>query len=136
MLTGSIVVVLLITSLVIGVQYSLTWAFLPIFAGILLTMSGMTFFIASYAPSAEVGNIMSNLLGIFLVFVSPVYFPAEQAPFLLRMAGYVSPFRYAADGLMASLSGSTDVWFELAVVTGFAVVSMSVGLWKQRWREP
>ena len=53
----------------------------------------------------------------------------------MRMIGQVSPLRYAADGMMKSLSGQTDVWVELAVLSGFAAVSMGLGLWKLRWRE-
>ena len=53
----------------------------------------------------------------------------------MRALGWVSPLRYAADGLMKSFSGRTDVWVELVVLSGFAVASMSLGLWRLRWRE-
>ena len=59
----------------------------------------------------------------------------EQAPLLIRWFGFVSPLRYAADGISASLSGSTDVLFELTVLAGFALVAMALGLWKLPWRE-
>ena len=36
---------------------------------------------------------------------------------------------------MASFSGSADVWTELAILIAFAVVTLSFGLWKLRWRE-
>lgn len=135
MLTASVVVVLLAVAFVARVDFTFTWAFIPIVVAILLTMSGLTLFIASYAPSAEIGSIMTNLLGIFLVFISPVYFPIEQAPLVMRALGVVSPFRYAADGMMTSLSGSTDVLTELVILSAFAIVSMTFGLWKLRWRE-
>ena len=67
--------------------------------------------------------------------MSPVYFTMEQAPFLLRLLGYVSPLRYAADGIGKSVSGRGDVWTELAVLAGFAIVTMSLGLWRLPWRE-
>ena len=134
-LSASVVVVLLIVAFIAGVSFSFTWAFVPIVVAILITMSGITLFIVSYAPTAEVGSIMANLLGILMVFISPVYFTVDQAPWALRMLGWVSPFRYAADGMMASLSGRTDVWTELAILSAFAVVSMGFGLWKLRWRE-
>jgi hypothetical protein len=35
-------------------------------------MSVMAWFIISYGPSAEVGGIRSNLLGILMAFISPV----------------------------------------------------------------
>ena len=101
----------------------------------LLAMSGLTLFIVSYAPSAEVGGIMSNLLGILMAFISPVYFSMEQAPYLMRLFGWVSPLRYAADGLMKTFSGQTDVWTELMVLSGFAIATMVLGIWRLRWRE-
>ena len=70
-----------------------------------------------------------------LAALSPVYFTMEQAPLLLKLLGYVSPLRYAADGITKSLSGQSDVWFELAVLAGFSIVTMSLGLWRLPWRE-
>ncbi len=134
-LSGSAIGILLMVALVAGVELSFTWAVLPIVAMTLLTMSGLTLFIVSYAPSAEVGSIMSNLLGILMALVSPVYFPMEQAPALMRAFGWVSPLRYAADGMMKSLSGRTDVLAEIVVLGIFASVCMGIGLWKLKWRE-
>ena len=48
---------------------------------------------------------------------------------------YVSPLRYAADGIGKSVSGQGDVWTELAVLGAFAAVTMSLGLWRLPWRE-
>ena len=99
------------------------------------TMSGITLFVVSYAPSPEVGGIMSNLLGILMALISPVYFPMEQAPAVMKAFGWVSPLRYAADGMMKSLSGRTDILLEIVVLGMFASVCMGIGLWKLRWRE-
>ena len=66
---------------------------------------------------SQIGNMMANIVGIILAMVSPVFFTMEQAPLLLRWLGYVSPLRYAADGLSASLTGRTDVSVEIAVLT-------------------
>ena len=91
--------------------------------------------IASYAPSMEAGSIMGNLFGVVLVVISPVFFSMDQAPVILRWLGWVSPMRYAADGVMKSLSGQTDVWLEFLILTGFALVTTSLGLWKMKWRD-
>lgn len=134
-LTGSAIAVLLGVAPLVGVELSLTWSVIPIALTVLLTMSGLTMLVVSYAPSPEVGGIMSNLLGIFLALVSPVYFPMEQAPAVMRALGWISPLRYAADGMMKSLSGSTDVLVEVSILAVFALVFMTAGLWKLRWRE-
>ncbi len=134
-LSGSAVIILIVAALVAGVEFHFTWAALPIAFMTLLTMSGLTLFVVSYAPSPEVGGIMSNLLGILMALISPVYFPMEQAPAVMKAFGWVSPLRYAADGMMKSLSGQTDVFAEIAVLGVFASVCMGIGLWKLKWRE-
>jgi ABC-type multidrug transport system permease subunit len=78
---------------------------------------------------------MANLAGIGLVVLSPVFFTMEQAPIALKWLGWVSPMRYAADGMITSLSGESDVWREMAVMAGFAVFASVLGVWKLRWRE-
>ena len=78
---------------------------------------------------------MSNLFGIVLVMISPVFFTMEQAPLVLQLVGWVSPMRYAADGIMKTISGNNDVWLELMVMTAFATAALTLGLWKLRWRE-
>lgn len=78
---------------------------------------------------------MANLVGVVLVVASPVFFSMEEAPIILKLLGWVSPMRYAADGVMKSLSGQTDVFFEFVILTMFACISIVVGLWNLRWRE-
>ena len=130
-----VVVLLLVLSPVVGVDLVLTWAFFPLIAATLLGIAGVALMISSYAPSAEVGGIMSNLFGVVLVMVSPVFFTMDQAPFVLQLVGWVSPMRYAADGITKAVSGNGQIWLELGVLVGFAMVSMALGLWKLQWRE-
>ena len=129
------VLVLLGFGLVAGIGIDPTWALAPSLILAVLTMSGLTMFVVSFAPSLQVGNLATALLSLVLATLSPVYFTMEQAPVLLKFFGYVSPLRYAADTIEKSLSGRVDVWFELTVLAGFAVVTMSLGLWKLPWRE-
>ena len=75
------------------------------------------------------------MVGILPVMLSPVFFTMDQAPLLMRWLGWVSPFRYAADGIMKSISGQSDIWSEFAVLAAFAVMLMTVGIWRMRWRE-
>ena len=118
-----------------GVDIHLTWAFFPFIVPILISMAGITLIIASYAPSQEVGSIAANLTSIGIVVVSPVFFTMDQAPLVLRWIGWVSPMRYAADGIMKSLSGETGVLVEFVVLAGFGLAAMAIGVWALRWRE-
>ncbi len=135
-ITGAVTVVFLLAFMVFtDVEVTISWTLVPLVTPAVLSMAGLTLFIVSFAPSQEAGGIMATMLGIVLVIVSPVYFTMEQAPNVMRWLGHVSPFRYAADGLMKSFSGQSDIWSELAVLIAFTLVTMSLGLWRLRWRE-
>ena len=120
---------------VAGVDFEVTWAFILIAVPVLLTMAGLTLLIVTFAPSAEVGGIMTNLFGVLLVMISPVFFTMERAPLVLQWLGWVSPLRYAADGISKSLSGQTDVWLEFGILAGFSMAATALGLLKLKWRE-
>ena len=128
-------VVLLGFGVAIGVQWDLTWGLAPSLLLAALTMAGLTMLVVSFAPNAQVGNLATALLALVLAAISPVYYTMEQAPPVLKQFGYVSPLRYAADGITKSLAGNADVWFELAVLSGFTVVMMVLGTWRLPWRE-
>ena len=130
-----IVILLLAMAPFLAVDFQLTWVFFPLIVPILFALAGITFMIASYAPSMEAGSIMANLFGVVLVVISPVFFNMDQAPIALRWLGWVSPMRYAADGVMKSLSGQTDVWLEFLILACFAAATTFWGLWKMKWRE-
>ena len=135
LLAAGTLAILLVFGWVADVDFTINWVFFPLTALVVLSMAGLPLFIVSYAPSAEVGGIMTNLLGILPVMISPVFFTMDQAPLVLKWIGWVSPMRYAADGLSKSLSGHTDVGVELAVLAAFAVTTLGLGIWKLRWRE-
>lgn len=122
-------------ALIAGVEISPTWALAPALLLTVLALAGIVLFVMSFAPSLPVGNIIASLIAIVLVIISPVYFTLESAPLLLQWFGYVSPLRYAADAIAASLGGRVDVWLELAVLAAYAIVTMGLGLWRLPWRE-
>ena len=135
-ISGTISVIALIGfGLVAGVDIDPAWGLAPSLVLSVLVMAGLTLFVVSFAPSLQAGNLATGLVAMVLAALSPVYFTMEQAPLLLKLLGYVSPLRYAADGITKSLSGQSDVWFELAVLAGFSIVTMSLGLWRLPWRE-
>jgi len=130
-----IIIILLIFSNTVDVDLSLAWPFFPLILVTLLSVSGIGLFISSIAPTLEIGGIMSNLFGVVLVMISPVFFTMDQAPLALKVIGWASPMRYAADGITKTISGNNDVWVELLVLVGFAVASMAIGLRKLSWQE-
>ena len=129
------VIVLSAFAMTRGIDVKIAWTIVPLLVLAVLVMVGLVLFMVSFAPSLDTANMSAATLGLVLAVMSPVYYTMEQAPLLIRWFGFVSPLRYAADGISASLSGSTDVLFELAVLAAFAFVAMTLGLWKLPWRE-
>ncbi len=134
-LTGASSGIVLGYGWLVGVDITLAWTIVPLLLGVMLTMSGLTLLVVSVSPNAEVGALLTNFAGVLLTMVSPVFFTMDQAPMLLRMLGYVSPMRYAADGLNKAMSGQTDIGVEFAVLAAFATAALAVGVWKLKWRE-
>ncbi len=83
----------------------------------------------------QAGNLLTGVLSLILAALSPVYFTMDQAPLLMKLIGYISPLRYAADAIEKSLSGRADVWAEMAILSAIAFVALSLGLWRMPWRE-
>ena len=135
MIGAGSVVAILVFALASGIDIDPTWTFLPVVVLAVLFLAGLTLFITSFASSLMVGSMLANIAGIILAMVSPVFFTMEQAPLLLRWLGYVSPLRYAADGLSSSLTGRTDVAVEIAVLAASTLGAMVLGLWRLPWRE-
>ena len=129
------VLTMLAFGVVSGTIDSTTWTFFPVIVLTVLSLVGLTLLIVGLAPSQIAGNMMANTFGIILVVISPVYFTMDQAPGAVRWLGYISPVRYAADGLTASLQGRADIGTELIVLSAFAVVAMALGLWRLPWQE-
>ena len=127
--------ILLGFGVILGAARSPTWALAPVLVLTVLTLAGLVMVMISFAPSLELGNILASFVAIVLVLISPVYYTMEAAPLPLQWVGYVSPLRYAADGIAAALGGRADVWVELAVLAASATVTMSLGLWRLPWRE-
>ena len=64
-----IVIVLLAISPIADVDLELTWAVAPLLVVALFSVSGIALMIGSYAPTVEIGGIMSNIFGVVLVMV-------------------------------------------------------------------
>jgi len=104
------------------------------------TLSSLGFLISTYLQRASVYtlNNLSNILGIALVFIPPVYYPEEFLGSFSWIA-LIFPTSNAA-GLIRIYSGLLDASVEMIVVRWLIliatmVVSAFVTVAKARWRE-
>jgi ABC-2 type transport system permease protein len=117
----------------IGVQLSL-W-FLPVVVLTAVSLAGIALVIGTWAPSWEVGNTMAQVAGVFIVLLSPIYFPVSRLPDWLQALAHLSPYTYAANALDGILSGHGGFQGDTIVLAALTVVCLAVGLGRMRWRE-
>jgi ABC-2 type transport system permease protein len=98
--------------------------------------SGIGALIGFLSPNYELTNMITNLLMVFLNFLTPVMIDISQLPIVLQWVSYFFPTTYAAHGLQELfLHGWTlSVTWDALVLLGFIVLSMLIIIWKMDWR--
>jgi len=130
-----LVTLILLFARLAGAEFSIHWTVPILILGIIATMTGATLIVVSLVPDVSIGIIANTMLGIILVMLSPVFYTLDNAPRLFKWLGWISPFRYAADGMEKGLNGQSASWSELTILTGAAIVLMTVGIRILRWRD-
>ena len=110
---------------------------LPLVAAALSTMlcfCGISVIIATLARSFSEGSLLTDSLGAGLVFLAPVYFPADAMPYALRIVAECLPTTLAARAIEQALSG-TFALRDVALLCGMAALSLLIGFRLMRFRE-
>jgi ABC-type multidrug transport system permease subunit len=126
---------LLLFAPVFGIEIHLSVWFLPVAALTAVSLSGLALVISTWSPNWEVGNMLGSVVGIFVVLMSPIYFPASCLPDWLEPFARLSPYTYAAEALDSILSGRTGFFDEIAVLAAITAASLCIGIAGMRWRE-
>ncbi len=132
MFTGAAV---LSFSPVVGIDIHLSWWLVPVLALTSLSLTGIGLIIATWVPSAEVGNVMANMAGIMVTMLSPVYFPIERLPHWLRWVVRFSPYTHAGAAVDGILSGRGGYGHEVVYLALITAAGLVVGVMGLRWRE-
>lgn len=127
---------LLIGSWVVGLP--LAWH--PLFPLVLvlsvLSMAGIGVMIGVYARSGTHANIMNNLMLIMVMFLSPVFIPADRLPAVLQYTARVLPTTYVSHGLRATLGGDpAGLGLGMAVLVVWAVLTLWFATQRLEWRQ-
>jgi ABC-type multidrug transport system permease subunit len=118
-----------------GIDIALSLWFLPIVILTALSLAGIALVIGTWSPSWEVGNSMAQVVGVFIVLLSPIYFPVSRLPDWLQAAAHLSPYTYAANALAGILSGRGGFQGDAAMLAAITAAALAIGLGRMRWRE-
>ncbi|QTD40208.1 ABC transporter permease [Sporosarcina sp. Te-1] len=127
---------ILLTSLLFGVQWGDPIGLLVLVTALLLCVVGLGIAIATTVKTSEQQSAVGMLLIISTSMLGGVYWPLDIVPeFMQKIANFV-PQSWAIEGFKSLVDGATagDILTPILVLLGFAIVFLSVGLSRVRYQ--
>ncbi|AGN02963.1 ABC-type multidrug transport system, permease component [Salinarchaeum sp. Harcht-Bsk1] len=129
----NVAIVGLAAALILGLVVALTGAplgdvwLLPLFLvpGI-VGFCGIGTILGRVTDSRDGAVAASNTIGLPLLFLSNTFVPPSQLPGWFGPIVNLSPLTYFARGARSAMYGGGSPWFDLAVLSGFAVLAFAV----------
>jgi ABC-2 type transport system permease protein len=111
-------------------------AFLLVMVLSVLSLAGVGVAMAVYIPHQQATNAATQLIIFYVLFFSPVIFPASQLPNVLQHTARAAPPTYAADAVRATITDvpGTSLNKDLSVMGGFAVATIALSAFAIRRR--
>jgi ABC-type transport system involved in multi-copper enzyme maturation permease subunit len=106
-------------------------ALLLLAAAYTLSVTALSFAIGSRLKNAAQANGMALLLTLTLAPLGGAWWPLEISPRFMQILGHASPVAWAMEAFTKlTYQGGTlgDIWVQLLVLVGFAVVAFAVGI--------
>lgn len=101
----------------------------------MLCLCGVGVVIAARARSFAEGTLYTDTLGAGLVFLAPVFYPADALPHFVSLAARWLPTSCAARAVQTTLEGGRAVGTELLALSAMTVAALALGFRLMRWRE-
>jgi ABC-2 type transport system permease protein len=116
----------------------LSWARDPLVLVLLLLTSALAagaigVFMGTWVRNEAQANNLSILMGMVMALLGGCWYPLEFFPAPVKTVVHVLPTTWALEGMVNYLTrGSTlrDLFPQLAVLTGFAVIFFALGFWR------
>ena len=100
-----------------------------------LCLCGFGAIIAARARSFTEGSILTDALGVGLVFVAPVYYTTDSMPHGLQAISQLLPTAFAARAVETTLTGGYQVREPLLALGLMAIATLTLGFRLTKWRE-
>ena len=128
--------VFVVGSLLLGLPLGAGLGLLPLLPLGTLSLAGVGALVGSYARDGPTASLLSNLLIVFVGFLSPTMLPPEALPAPLRAVGWLLPTTYVADAFRAVLGGrtTTGLAVDIAALTLLAIACLALVERKLDWR--
>lgn len=106
---------------------------LPVLVVGSVCFTALGFVVANLAREEQQASILTNLISMPLLFTSEAFYSLEHAPQWIAQVGRAQPFHYLVASLRAAVESPAALWQPLAVLSGFAILSVALAVWTFRW---
>ncbi|WP_256757095.1 ABC transporter permease [Cohnella sp. WQ 127256] len=132
----SVIIMSIVGQVVFHIQIHLTFGLLPMVLLSVAAPAGFGILIGFLSKNPDLTSMITNLLMVFLNFLTPVMIDINQLPKALQIISYLFPTTYAADGLRQMLQGTwtTSVTLDMIVLMLFTLLSFWIVVKKMDWR--
>jgi ABC-2 type transport system permease protein len=122
------VITLVVASLRFDIDFQLSWTVIPAIALVALTGASVGYALAA-ALRPEVANQIASFVTIGVLLFSPINYPADRLPGVLRNVHRFLPVEYMADVVRGSLTGNyatSSAGLAFAIVAAWCTVGMLI----------
>ena len=127
--------ILAIGALLFGVRWGDPAGVIALVLVFSLVSAGAGLLLSAVADSAELAGALGPPVGIAFAMLGGCMWPLEIVPEVMRQIGHLVPHAWAMDAWSALVFDGADlagIATELAVLTGFAAVLLSLAVWRFR----
>ncbi|MGZ9587180.1 ABC transporter permease [Paenibacillus marinisediminis] len=119
-----------------GISFHYSWGLLLVVILTLTSCVGIGVCIGFWSPSHQLTNMLTQVLMMFVTFLSPVMVDMNQLPLPLQWVSYIFPTTYAADALRTSLieGWTSNVMIDCIVMFVYSVITVVVINKLVNWR--
>jgi ABC-2 type transport system permease protein len=99
-------------------------------------LAGLGMLLGTYAPNGQAANLLSNLLIVFVGFLSPMMIPSEDLPVPFHIISWFVPTTYVADIFRIVLAGqlTTQFFTDIGVLVAFSIILLPLAYKRIEWR--
>lgn len=132
----SVIILCLLGQLVFGVKFHYSVGLIPLVFVAMLSSVGFGAALGFWSPNYHLTNLMSQILVMFITFLTPVIVDVERLPLLLRWISALLPTTYAASAFR-SLFGhgwNPAAAKDMGILALFSLASLWLIQTKVSWR--
>jgi ABC-2 type transport system permease protein len=110
--------------------------FIPLIPLSMLPLAGLGTLIGCCAQNGQMASTLSNIVIVFVGFLSPMMIPTAVLPLPLQIISRFVPTTYAADAFRAVLSNQVDLHFgfDVLILIFFSVLLLTLSYALLDWR--